>query len=329
MTLLNLDGSSGRKSGKSLKVLLGIGGLSAVIAVASTLAANININSGPVEFGQGVAQTTACDDSITITPESSFVNGISNSATFLIASISLSGIDSSAGKCSGKYFTIKAYDESSSTPLDFYQGSNSLVFFDSGNAFSTSQTGISVGFVDNSAVSINIINSTLNASRVYRLTVETSDTAVEEVVDLCQILGGEADPSICFVSTGVTINRSLTIPLGYELRLAGEFTITMNDSATITNNGTITSSGNVIMGGVLVNNGVLTNSQGEFNNGGGLFNTSNGQIYNYGIFPSNNQITNDGKIYNYGFLYAFYGIAGVSPCIFENVGYLELVSVCP
>jgi len=76
MTLLNLDGPSGRNFGKPFKVILGIGALAAVVAVASTLAANININSGPVEFGQGVAQTTACDDSITVTPRSQFINSI-------------------------------------------------------------------------------------------------------------------------------------------------------------------------------------------------------------------------------------------------------------
>jgi hypothetical protein len=80
---------------------------------------------------------------------------------------------------------------------------------------------------------------------------------------------------------------------------------------------------------VLINNGIVNNYNGEFNNGGGLFNNLNGKIYNYGIFPNNNQITNDGKIYNYGSLYVFHGITGFSPCIFENVGYLELVSVCP
>jgi hypothetical protein len=76
MSILNFDGTSGRKSGKPFKVILGIGALAAVVAVASTLAANININSGPVEFGQGVAQTTACDDSITVTPRSQFINSI-------------------------------------------------------------------------------------------------------------------------------------------------------------------------------------------------------------------------------------------------------------
>ena len=74
MSILNFDGPSGRNFGKPFKVVLGIGALTAVVAVASTLAANININSGPVEFGQGVAQTTACDDSITVTPRTQFLN---------------------------------------------------------------------------------------------------------------------------------------------------------------------------------------------------------------------------------------------------------------
>jgi hypothetical protein len=74
MSILNFDGPSGRNFGKPFRVILGIGALAAVVAVASTLAANININSGPVEFGQGVAQTTACDDSITVTPRTQFLN---------------------------------------------------------------------------------------------------------------------------------------------------------------------------------------------------------------------------------------------------------------
>ena len=85
MSILNFDGPSGRNFGKPFKVVLGIGALAAVVAVASTLAANININSGPVEFGQGVAQTTACDDSIMITPRSTFLN-TSNSETSTLRS---------------------------------------------------------------------------------------------------------------------------------------------------------------------------------------------------------------------------------------------------
>ena len=116
MSVLNFDQDGKSKSRKPLKVLLGIGGLSAVVALASTLAANININSGPVEFGQGVASTTACDDSITVTPYSTFVNA-ADSGTHMLTSLTIGGIDSSPDKCAGKIFVIKAYGDSGQLDL--------------------------------------------------------------------------------------------------------------------------------------------------------------------------------------------------------------------
>ena len=62
------------KGNKPLNLILGIGALVAVIGFGSTLAANINIGTGPIEFGQGIAQTTSCDDSIVLTPTATFVN---------------------------------------------------------------------------------------------------------------------------------------------------------------------------------------------------------------------------------------------------------------
>ena len=120
MSLLNLDSGGRERSRKPLKVLLGIGGLAAVVALASTLAANININSGPVEFGQGVASTTACDsDGITVTPYSTFVNA-ADAGTHMFTSLTVGGIDSRPGKCEGKIFVIKAYGDGNS-PLDLFK----------------------------------------------------------------------------------------------------------------------------------------------------------------------------------------------------------------
>lgn len=193
MSVLNFDNKPGRNMRKPFKLVLGIGTLAAVVAVTTTLASNININAGPVEFGQGVAQTTACDDSIMVTPVSAFVNGPMPSASpspsstptstpsptptaaFYLETIALSEIDSSESGCAGKYFTIKAYDNSNSAPLEFYPGASSLSFFDYGNSFSSSQSGMHVGFEDGSAVSIYIHSPTLSASEVYKITVETSD----------------------------------------------------------------------------------------------------------------------------------------------------------
>lgn len=109
MSILNFDSSRGPRSGKSLKLALGAGAAAVILALASTLAANININSGPVEFGQGVAQTTACsgEDQITLTPQSTFVNSAQD-GDFYFTSLSVSGIPSS---CIGQDFTFSAYGE--------------------------------------------------------------------------------------------------------------------------------------------------------------------------------------------------------------------------
>jgi hypothetical protein len=79
-------------------------GLAAVILVASigtTLAGSIVINSDTdFEFGQGIVNTTACDNTITVTPNSKLESG-----EFLLDNIIISGI--SDYDCAGKYLTIK------------------------------------------------------------------------------------------------------------------------------------------------------------------------------------------------------------------------------
>jgi hypothetical protein len=98
--ILNLGGaedsySPAPKSRKKLRVILGIGALAAVTGLGSTLAANISLNGGGnVEFGQGVATTAACDDTITLTPVSTFVNSAyAGESTFGVTSIQISDID--------------------------------------------------------------------------------------------------------------------------------------------------------------------------------------------------------------------------------------------
>ena len=72
MSLLHFESSAPGPKGKkrSLKVVFGVGAIAAVMALSSTLAANINLNDGGnIEFGQGVTRTVACDsDGITLTP---------------------------------------------------------------------------------------------------------------------------------------------------------------------------------------------------------------------------------------------------------------------
>ena len=117
MSLLNFSDNSNNFKGekKTLKLLLGIGALVGVIAIGSTLAASINLNGGgPVEFGQGVAQTVACDsDGITLTPYSTFIND-SEYSDFYFSSLEVSGV---SANCSGVTFKLRAYMNGSSEPL--------------------------------------------------------------------------------------------------------------------------------------------------------------------------------------------------------------------
>jgi hypothetical protein len=119
MSLLNFSNFKDKapRNSKNLKTILGIGALAGVIALGSTLAASINLNSGtPVEFGQGLTQTTACDNDIMLTPFSTFVNSQSG-GTFMGTSILISNVDSSTEGCAGKSLTISSYSETSPTPI--------------------------------------------------------------------------------------------------------------------------------------------------------------------------------------------------------------------
>ena len=104
-----------RKNKTSVRGLVAVAGFAAVAVLGSTLAANISLNSGPIEFGQGVAVATACDtDGITTTPRSVFANA-SGGGQFNFASISFSGI---ADACTGDLFTVNAYGDTSAIPLN-------------------------------------------------------------------------------------------------------------------------------------------------------------------------------------------------------------------
>jgi len=64
------------KKSKVRRNLILAGSAAGLVGIGSTLAANINLNSGEnVEFGQGVARTTACDeDGFSINPVTSYDN---------------------------------------------------------------------------------------------------------------------------------------------------------------------------------------------------------------------------------------------------------------
>mgnify|MGYP000135272417 CR=1 FL=1 len=81
--------------------------------IGSTFAGTITLNGDQsVEFGQGTVMTTACDDSITITPTSRFSTV---DRAFYLGDITVSGLDEV--ECSDDMFTITVFDQSGS-PVD-------------------------------------------------------------------------------------------------------------------------------------------------------------------------------------------------------------------
>jgi hypothetical protein len=80
------------KKSKTRRNILIAGSAVSLVGIGSTLAANISLNSGNnVEFGQGVARATACDeDGFTITPITYFDNDISK---FRVERINVSGLN--------------------------------------------------------------------------------------------------------------------------------------------------------------------------------------------------------------------------------------------
>ena len=168
-----------RQKKSSTKGLVAAAGFAAIAVLGSTLAANISLNSGTLEFGQGVAVTSACDgDGITATPKAVFANA-SGAGSFNFASVAFSGI---ANNCLNKLFTVNAYGDTSATPLTIATvGANSYTvatfvmsatlpgssyISTSGYAAPTSGTGTAeIGFKGTQATS----------GAVYKITLQSSD----------------------------------------------------------------------------------------------------------------------------------------------------------
>ncbi len=178
MEILKFENSSRpvRKKSSSSKAILGLAGIAAVALLGSTLAANISLNSGTgVEFGQGVALTTACDDSITSTPSATFANA-ANGGGFNFSTVAFSNVSSA---CWGKTFTLKAYGDTSATPLDIATVSTTA-YSQATFTFTTASTtspGITTASwtpsETDSRLSIGFEGYQATSGAVYKLTLES------------------------------------------------------------------------------------------------------------------------------------------------------------
>ena len=86
---------------RNLKIILGLVAVILVPTIGSTLAGSITIGGdGAIEFGQGVVTTAACDNSIIVTPTTSYAGD-----TFTVSTIVVSDLDTAA--CTGNTLKIK------------------------------------------------------------------------------------------------------------------------------------------------------------------------------------------------------------------------------
>ena len=163
-----------RQKKSSTGGLLAVAGFAMVAVLGSTLAANITLNSGSLEFGQGIATTTACDgDGINLTPKAVFTNN-SASGSFSLASVAFSGISTN---CANKVFTLNAYDNSSATPLNI--ASVGLVSYNVATfVFSATLPGspyITTNGYSANAAEIGFKGTQATSGAVYKITLQSSD----------------------------------------------------------------------------------------------------------------------------------------------------------
>jgi hypothetical protein len=157
--------------------MLGLAGIAAVALLGSTLAANISLNGGSgVEFGQGVALTTACDDSITSTPTATFANAAGGGG-FNFSTVAFSNVSSG---CWGKTFTLKAYGDTSATPL-VLATNGATTYSQATFTFTTASTtspGITTASwtpsATDSRLSLGFSGTQATAGAVFKLTLESN-----------------------------------------------------------------------------------------------------------------------------------------------------------
>lgn len=172
MELLDFSKASKPRRGNTaqFKLILGFGVLAGFIALGSTLASNINLNSGaPIEFGQGVAATTACDGAITLFPLESFSNA-TGGGTFTFSGLKLSNLDTTVQGCAGKTLSLEAHGQNGSSLSNF------AITISSGGSFSSADGILSSPQAQGatSGVTLTFPSPKVDAKFVYRITIQSA-----------------------------------------------------------------------------------------------------------------------------------------------------------
>ena len=183
--------------------------VAAVFYLPSTVGGKITISSdGGTEFGQSVSQAVACSggQDLTVTPKSSFVNESNSGGKFYLNSVKVSGIPST---CDGVDFAIRAFGDSSSSPLALFNTSATIAVVNdvegAGFAIPYSST-VATFSASSSEFTLTFVNPVAQSSSVFKLTLQSGEhvpTCAEG--GKCSI--GDMGPgggTVFYVSTGFT-----------------------------------------------------------------------------------------------------------------------------
>jgi len=165
---------------RNLKIALGLAAVILVPTIGSTLAGSITVSGGSgITFGQGLVQATSCDGEISVAAATTFDNAAS-AGSFPLGTITLSAL---ADACSGKTFTIRAFSDSSDTPLTLSSGGSTttgLVFVPTlassctvAAQASANHSGTCTYSLNASSVVITLV-TVVAASDILKFTVETA-----------------------------------------------------------------------------------------------------------------------------------------------------------
>jgi hypothetical protein len=164
-----------------------------IAGIGSTYAGNISIgNSGPLEFGQGIQVTSACDSSIDVKPLSTFKNDTQTPGV-IFSGVRISDVDAA---CKEKLFVLKAYSETGAALRIDINESNQNYKFKFGNSGWSSLTTGCLSFQNqtyNSPTS-NSVDASISgcldfpfwkdnfsfANKIYRLTLESRENTVKQ-----------------------------------------------------------------------------------------------------------------------------------------------------
>ncbi len=185
MEILRFEGApnsapKGRKKKSNLRTLAGLASVAAIAVLGATLAANITLGTGSLEFGQGVQITAACDSTITVTPTSTFTNAAGGGA-FHLTGIGISGFDDVA--CAAKIFSLNAYGNSNATPLvlattaagnSLTTATFALASYSSGTVSVGATISAITGNSGTAAFTLTLTTPAQVAGDVYKLTLQSS-----------------------------------------------------------------------------------------------------------------------------------------------------------